>query len=153
MSETLTIEAVSAKFANKYSSGSILAGGKWMQVASKLDLKDFQKGSSVVVETKTNDKGYTSIVGLVKESNTETVETVEKAIAEARTKTSKRTVADPKVSYDEIKTRHIFVQGITQAVAQSPMLAGLPFTNAAEAIQLIQDVSLALIAFVDDESK
>lgn len=66
MSETLIIEAVNDKYKNKYNSGSVLANGKWMQVSSKLNLADFQKDSQVTVETETNDKGYTSIVALVK---------------------------------------------------------------------------------------
>jgi len=156
MSETITIEAVSTKFANKYNSGSVMAGGKWMQVSSKLNMDDFQKDSQVTVETKTNDKGYTSIVGLVNASAKEEVEqAISTARTEAKTKTSKRAVKDdaPKVSYDDAKSRKILVQGLTQAVAQSPLLAGLPFTNTQEAISLIKEVSLALIEFVDSESK
>lgn len=65
--EVITVEAVSDKFKNKYNSGSVLANGKWMQVSSKLNLSDFQKDSQIAVETKTNDKGYVSIVDIVKD--------------------------------------------------------------------------------------
>ncbi len=155
--ETLVIEAISKKFANKYNSGSVMAGGKWFQVSSKLDIDDFKKDTKVTVETKTNDKGYTSIVGLVKDSASEAVEEViEKSQVEAKTKTAKKAEKEEVStgrSYDDAKSRKILVQGITQAVAQAPMLAGLPFTNAEEAVNLIKEVSLALIQFVDEESK
>lgn len=155
MSETIVIEAISDKFKNKYNSGSILAGGKWLQVSSKVDLNDFQKGSQMTVETKTNDKGYKSIIGVLKESATEAVETaISEARVEAKTKTPKKVVSEDGVrSYDDTKSRKILVQGVTQAVVQSPMLAGLPFTDATAAVQLVKEVSLALIAFVDEESK
>lgn len=151
MSETIVIEAVSNKFANKYNSGSVLAGGKWMQVSSKLDLADFKKDSQVTVETKTNDKGYTSIVGIVKE---DVVQAVESVIAESRpeaaTKTSKRVAKEP--SYDEAKSRRILVQGIVQACTASPSLAGLPYTNTTELAANIKALALEMIAFVDQES-
>ncbi len=151
--ETLVIEAVSSKFANKYNSGSVKAGGKWYQVSSKLDISDFQRDSQVTVEVKVNDKGYPSIVALTRP---EAKQAVEEAITasqtEAKTKTSKKVAAEPK-SYEDAKGRKILVQGITQAVAQSPMLAGLPFINSAEVIGLIREVSLALIEFVDEESR
>ncbi len=153
--ETLVIEAVSAKFANKYNSGSVKAGGKWYQVSSKLDISDFRKDAQVTVETKTNDKGYTSITGFAKsqEAATKAVEEViEQSQVEAKTKTSKRAVKEER-SYEDSKGRKILVQGITQAVAQSTMLAGLPFTSASEAVNLIKEVSLALIEFVDEESR
>ncbi len=47
MSETITIEAVSNKFSNKYSSGSVKVGDKWMQVAKNIDIDAFQKGSQM----------------------------------------------------------------------------------------------------------
>jgi len=151
MSETIVIEAVSDKFKNKFSAGSILSGGKWMQVSSHLSIEDFKKGSQVTVETKTNDKGYTSIVGLIKDAE----ESLSQAKSESKVKNLKKT-AEKEVSnksYEDTKSRKILVQGVTQAVVQSPMLAGLPFTNSTEAIQLVKEVSLALIEFVDEESK
>ena len=154
MSETIVVEAVSDKFKNKYNSGSVLAGGKWMQVSSKLDLSNFRKDAEIQVETKTNDKGYTSIVGIV---DSEASEAVETAIKEARTASKARkprteATTVPTSSYEENKSRKILVQGVTQAVVQSPLLAGLPFTNTDEAINLVKEVSLALIEFVDEES-
>ncbi len=152
--ETMIIEAVSNKFANKYNAGSVKANGKWYQVSSKLDISDFKKDSRVTVETKTNDKGYTSIVALGQLATPEVVEEViENSKVEAKTKTAKRVSKEPITSYEDLKSRKILVQGITQAVAQSTMLAGLPFTSASEAISLIKEVSLALIEFVDEESK
>ena len=156
MSETIVIEAVSDKFKNKYNSGSVLSGGKWMQVSSKLNLSDFQKDSQVTVELKTNDKGYTSIVGLVNASAKEEVEeAISNARTEAKTKTSKRVVKDEtsKVSYDDAKSRKILVQGVTQSCVSSPSLAGLPYTSVSELAQNIKALALEMIEFVDNESK
>jgi len=155
MSETLVIEAVSDKFKNKYSAGSIKANGKWMQVSSKLDLNDFRKDSQVIVELKTNDKGYTSVVGLVKESAIEAVEeAISQARVEAKTKTSKKTAEkETKPSYEDIKTRQIRVQGVTQSCISSPSLAGLPYTTILELADSIKLLAKEMIEFVEQESK
>lgn len=163
MSEVIVIEAVSDKFKNKYSAGSIKAGGKWMQVSSKLNLSDFQKDSQVTVETKTNDKGYTSVVGLLRESladkiadeiNEEINKTIVNAQVEAKTKTAKRVVKeDVSRSYDDTKSRKILVQGITQSCIASASLAGLPYTNVSELAANIKALALEMIEFVADESK
>lgn len=152
--ETLVIEAVSDKFKNKYSSGSVLAGGQWLQVSSKLNLSDFKKDTQVEVETTVNDKGYKSIVGLVGASS---VARVKEAIKTARVKaeTSEKPAqvqAQPTNSYESSKNRRILVQGITQAVAQSPALAGLPGMSVEEIAEHVQTLSRLLIAFVDAES-
>lgn len=56
-------------------------------------------------------------------------------------------------SYDDNKNRRILVQGITQAVVQSPILAGLGYTDEKQAVEIVKNVSRQLIAFVDEESK
>ncbi len=147
--EVVTIEAVSDKFKNKYNSGSVLVGGKWLQVSSRLNIKDFQKDSQVTVETETNDKGYTSITDIVKDT------VPEKPKKAAKAKESDAITQPTKVvsSYEDTKSRRILVQGITQAVIQSPMLAGLSFTNEAEAVEVVKTVSVALIAFVNEQSE
>lgn len=149
MSEVITIEAVSDKFKNKYNSGSIMAGGKWMQVSSKLDLNSFKKDKQMTVETKTNDKGYTSIVGIVEDSVTDEVEDVIKATKPARTTKSKET---DKPSYEDTKNRRILVQGITQACLASPALAALPYTTVEELAKNAQNLAIEMIEFVDQES-
>lgn len=151
MSELITVEAVTTKFANKYNSGSVKVGDKWLQVAKNIDISMFQKDSQVNVETKTNDKGYTSIVKVVDEA----VETVAKEEPK-KTKTMKeRRETEPVVvkTYEENKNRRILVQGIVQSCAASPSLAGLPFTSASEVVNNIKNVALELIKFVDEESK
>ncbi len=147
--ETFVVEAVTSKFANKYNSGSVLTDGKWLQVSKKLDLNDFPKGAQVTVETKTNDKGYKSIVDLVN-SATETFVIVPevKAGDDKVLETKKLTQ-----SYDEQKSRRILVQGIVQAVVQSPSLAGLPGTGTKEIIANTEEVSSHLINFVDEMCK
>ncbi len=151
----MIIEAVSNKFANKYNAGSVKANGKWYQVSSKLDISDFKKDSQVTVETKTNDKGYTSIVGLTR-PGVEAVQAVEEAIKdsriEAKTKTAKRAVKEER-SYDDAKGRKILVQGVTQSCISSPSLAGLPYTTTGELAANIKALALEMINFVDDESK
>lgn len=146
MSETIVVEAVSDKFKNKFNSGSVLAGGKWLQVAKKLDISDFVKDTTMVVETKTNDKGYTSIVDIVGEVAEKSVKSASKA------KEVKTADAQAKPSYEENKNRRILVQGITQAVVQAPFISGLPYTTANEALEHVKLVARELIAFVEDES-
>lgn len=60
--ETVKVEAISKKFANKFSSGSLLLGDKWTSVAKKLDIDVFEKGSTYELEIETNDKGYDTVV-------------------------------------------------------------------------------------------
>ena len=49
--ETIVVEAVTNKYANKFSNGSVLAGGKWLQVAKNVDLELFKKDTEIAVET------------------------------------------------------------------------------------------------------
>lgn len=140
--ETIVVEAVSSKFKNKYNSGSVLAGGKWMQVSSKIDLNLFQKDSSIDVETKTNDKGYTSIVAVG--GNTETAQ---------KPKQKKERKEGTATTYEENKSRRILVQGIVQAVASSPALINLPSSSVEEAAETVKALSQHLIQFVDEETK
>lgn len=165
MSEVITIEATSDKFKNKYSAGSVLANGKWMQVSSKLNLADFQKDSQVTVETKTNDKGYTSIVGLIKNEPIQTVERKPKREAvsqeaDTTTATTPINAVMTEVSskfnaktYDENKSRKILVQGVTQAVLACPALAGLPFTTVEDIATNAKNLALEMIQFVDENSR
>lgn len=146
MSEIITIEAVSDKFKNKYSSGSVKAGGKWMQVASKLDIELFQKDSQMEVETKTNDKGYISIVDVTKQAKAKLAELPPKAVSEPGPVTDVVSVK----SYDDNRNRRILVQGVVQAVVQAPSLAGLPFTTTEDVVKNVKEVSLKLISFIED---
>lgn len=56
-------------------------------------------------------------------------------------------------SYEDQKNRRILVQGITQAVVQSPILAGLGYTDKTQAVAIVKEVAKELIAFVDEQSK
>ncbi len=123
--ETVVIEAVSSKFANKYNSGSVKANGKWMQVASKLPISLFKQDTQMSVETKTNDKGYVSIIGVGQtETPTETAaeKPKRKKVEDLRTKTiAELRAEDPNYkSYEDNKNRRIQVQGLLQGVIQSP---------------------------------
>lgn len=114
MSETIVVEAVSSKFKNKYNSGSVLAGGKWMQVSSKLDLNLFQKDREITVVTKTNDKGYISITEVVEgDAPVEAPKTI-------KTAPKKAEKAEKASSYETDKNARIQVQGLIQASVQSP---------------------------------
>lgn len=152
MAETIVVEAVSDKFKNKYNNGSVLAGGKWLQVSSKVDLGLFKKDTQITVNTKTNDKGYTSIIGVVDapaaEPIAETVEAPKKVIHAPRIESP-----EIKVSYEDAKSKRILVQGLTQAVLQAPFLAGLPFTNKEEAVALVKAITIELVDFVNDQAK
>lgn len=148
MSQTIVVEAVSDKFKNKYNSGSVLAGGKWLQVAKALDISLFQKDSQIEVETKTNEKGYVSIVGVVQ------VEAVEQPkVKKTKTETTSAAKTVTVNNYEDNKNRRILVQGITQAVAQSPALASLPGITIEEISENIKALATDLIAFVDEQAK
>lgn len=122
MSETLVIEAVSDKFKNKYNNGSVKAGGKWYQVATKVPFDLFQVNSQVTVETKTNDKGYTSIVGVVNGAETASQEAMRpvKRTTKAKTETLSTAQTVKIDNYEDNKNKRIQVQGVLQAVVQSP---------------------------------
>lgn len=116
--ETLVVEAVNInpKFP-KFSNGAVLSGGKWLNVAKNVDISLFQKNSQVTVETSTNAKGYTSIVGVVDEAPAPVKRATKKAAPET---TSEATTV--KVSnYEDNKNQRIQVQGILQGVTQSPV--------------------------------
>lgn len=54
----------------------------------------------------------------------------------------------------DAKGRRILVQGITQAVVQSPIVASLAsYTTPEQVVDLVKKVSKDLIAFVEDESR
>jgi hypothetical protein len=125
MQETFVIEAVTDKYKNKYNSGSVKAGGVWLQVASKLSLSAFQKDSEMTVETETNAKGYKSIVGLSAPDAVKRPTVApepQKAVKAPRT-TTESSGAGKGVTvnaYENDKNRRIQVQGILQGVVQSP---------------------------------
>jgi hypothetical protein len=153
--ETIVIEAVSDKFKNKYNNGSVLAGGKWMQVSSKVPLSAFQKDTEVSVELKTNDKGYTSIVGIAPAAVE--VAAVEAAIVKARTK--KDTAPAPakeraeRSTYEEDKNRRILAQGAIQAAGQNTALMALDLKNVDEIATATEELALRYIAFVEEQVK
>lgn len=157
--ETITVEAVTTKFANKYNSGSVKVGDKWLQVAKNVDINAFQKGASIDVETKTNDKGYTSIVALAGIAGSGLDALIEKEVASARK--AKKAVkpveevtqtAAPKFDYaanEANKNRRILIQGLVQACVASPSLAGLPYTTVSELAKNAQALAEEMIAFVE----
>lgn len=165
--QTIVVEAVSDKFKNKFNSGSVLAGGKWMQVSSNLDLSQFTKDREMTVKTKTNAKGYTSIVDVVEDADEATVEAVKEENKQDKkeldsNKTSSTLSGEYfiKNGYGKVMSkyeidldRRISRAGIIQAVTQSPSLAGLPFTSSAEVVNNIKSVSLELIKFLDEQTK
>jgi hypothetical protein len=114
MSELIVVEAVSDKFKNKFSNGSVLSGGKWLQVSSKVPLNLFQKDTQVNVELQTNAKGYTSIIGIAADAP---VDETPKPTAKRTTKVKE---APQAASYEDNKNKRIQVQGIIQSVVQSP---------------------------------
>ena len=158
MSEMITVEAVTTKFANKFSSGSVLSNGKWLQVAKSVDIGNFQKDSQINVELKTNEKGYTSIVGLAGamppiDSPKKAVETAKKEIKKALDKSASSSVSSNGALSYENKDRRILVQGIVQSVTHAPAIAGLPFTNVNEFVANVKAASEQLIEYVLERSK
>ncbi len=152
MSQLVTIEAVSDKFKNKYSNGSVKANGVWMQVSSKVPLSLFTRDTQMNVETKTNDKGYTSIVGVADSLPTaegaEKPKRAKKETTEVGTTRTQEDVAPRVTSYEDNKNRRILVQGITQSVAGSP--ATINFGNEpAEIAAKILEIADILIAEVE----
>ncbi len=155
MAETVVIEAVTDKYKNKYNSGSVLVGGKWIQVVSKIPINLFQKDQQMTVETKTNEKGYKSITAVLDDAPDapEAVEAPVKRRATAKSEsmsTGKTVTTD---NYTDNKNKQIRVQGVLQAVAQCPALAGLPFTTVQDISKNIKELALDLIVFVEEESK
>ena len=53
-------------------------------------------------------------------------------------------------NYEDRKNRRILRQGLVQAVVQSPILAGLGYTNKQEALALVKEVATDLINFVEN---
>lgn len=150
MSELLTVEAVSTKFKNKYNSGSVLSGGTWLQVDKDVDIGVFQKDSQIEVETKVNDKGYKSIIGLVNSPKTEVKKTTKKATKAPELKEVDEAVAPKVSSYEDNKNQRILVQGIVQAAAQCPALAGLPFTTVDDIISNVIKLADGLLEAVEE---
>lgn len=143
MSQTIVVEAVNTKPKfPKYSNGSVLANGTWMQVAKNIDIALFQKDTQIQVETKTNDKGYVSIVGVAPTAVLEKP----KAVA---TKIEKAAPERATTSYDTDKNRRILVQGVFQAAAQAPSLAGLPFTSVDDVANNVIQLADRLIEAID----
>ncbi len=117
------METITVEFKNKFSNGSVLAGGKWMQVAKSVELSNFRKDSQVSVELRTNNKGYTSIVGLgTLDSRTPQAETVAEKPKRKKQETTEVDTA-PKVNtnYETDKNTRIQIQGLLQATIQSPV--------------------------------
>lgn len=138
--ETITVEAVNTKpFNAKYSTGSVLVGGKWMQVAKGIDIAQFQKDQQITVELKTNDKGYTSVVGVSEDKPA--------VVVQSTKRTTKTKLAETK--YEDDKNRRILVQGLTQAVLNSPGLISLNITNIDELMGAVEAITLKAIEFVN----
>lgn len=167
--ERVTIEGVNTKvlpkFA-KFNSGGILVDGKWLNVAKKADIREFQKGETVNVEILTNERGYDSIVGIVKQTG-KAVEREEEATTPvvppvpSLPKTSVAPKADPngvspvapaKKRVNENgsdgmtkqdwadKDARISVDAIHKSTLESPTLANLIIgKNQVEAFQTVRD--------------
>lgn len=176
--ETITVEAVTTKFANKYNSGSVKVGDKWLQVAKNVDINAFQKGTTIDVETKTNDKGYTSIVGLATSagiSGSGLDALIEKEVKAAKSKKAIKPVeentleikpasevdpyyvrskyGEPMSQYEVDLDKRISLAGIVQACIISPSLAGLPYTTVGELAKNAQALAEEMIAFVESKLK
>ena len=162
MTELITIEAVNSKPKfPKFSSGSILAGGKWVNVDKKLDISAFKKNTQMAVTLLTNEKGYTSVVDIVEDvkpkaaietTETGTTSTVHFQIP-ANSYYVRNGYGKPMSQYEIDLDRRISVAGITQAALASPSLAGLPYTNTAELVENVKKVAVEMMKFVDEQSK
>ncbi len=102
------------------------------------------------METKTNDKGYTSIVGLVEEAVAPAPKTkkASKPVELANTNTQADTNRVV-MSYDEAKNKKILVQGITQQAMASPGLAGLQYSSVDELADLAEKFADRMITYVE----
>lgn len=145
--EVITIEAV-GKFGPK-------ANGKWYGVKRPLTTSGFAKGLTYEVETEGwESKGKTgiNIVNIIKTVEPEAPTSVGNN-ASSTTMTANSLPAITKTVYNSSdskqKDRRILVQGIVQAVVQSPSLAGLPFTTSDEVVNHVLKVSKSLIEFVE----
>ena len=70
----------------------------------------------------------------------------------AATQTADRIVTEAQASavpYVDTKSKRILVQGITQAVVQSPGLAGLPYANEEQYVDLVKRVSDKLVSYIE----
>ena len=164
MIELITIEAVNSKPKfPKFSNGSILAGGKWMNVDKRLDISAFKKNTQMAVKLLTNEKGYTSVVDIVEDVKPKTaIETTEAGITNTISFTQQAPTdpyyvrngyGKPMSQYEIDLDRRISVAGITQAALASPSLAGLPYTNTAELVENVKKVAVEMMKFVDEQSK
>ncbi len=148
----ITIEAVNPKpFNPKYSNGSVLAGGTWMQVNKTIAIENFVKGEQISVETKTNDKGYKSITAVVEPPKT-TVEPFKRVTklkhVETTTSDSSETPKTEVKTYEESKNKRIQVQGIIQSCMASA--ATINFGNEPEEIaEKVLKLADLLIAGMD----
>lgn len=149
--ETITVE-VAGKYGPK-------ANGVWYGVKRPLKATDFTAGQSYEIETEdwnSNGKSGVNITSIFPleqakaQAPARTVKAAAKATVLLDVPTTTTNSAGVILSYEEQKNRRILRQGVVQAVIQSPMLAGLPFTNANDAVALVKDVANQLIDFVQE---
>lgn len=150
--EIITVEA-----AGKYGPK---ANGKWYGVKRPLKATDFTAGQTYEIETEdwnSNGKSGVNITSVCPlENETKTVAPVKNVKAVTKGTVIRDIISSSTestgvgLSYEELKNRRILRQGMVQATVQSPMLAGLPFTNANDAVALVKDVANQLIDFVQE---
>lgn len=139
--ETITVE-VAGRYGPK-------VNGVWYGVKRPLKATDFVSGQTYEVETEKWSSNGKSGVNIVACNHLEKPKVENKktsVLKEVPTIASENTG----LNYEDAKQRRILRQGVVQAVIQSPMLAGLPFTNANDAVALVKEVSNQLIDFVQE---
>lgn len=142
--ENVLVEAVNAKSKfPKFNDGAILAGGNWINVKKGMGLSKFTKGETVAVMIETNDKGYETIIGLPPTAN---------AVSNGAEKVKDAPAKKDYQAADAAKSERILVQGLIQAVSQSPALSTLPYTDAKSFAKLVLEVTDLLIAGVKERS-
>ena len=120
---TVKIEAVTSKSKfPKFNSGALLIGDKWINVARKVDIRQFEKGSTVNLDIETNEKGYESVVGV--------------------TGLAPKATTAPVAHYTETgvndaKSNRILRQGAIQAAVQALAMSGLTTEELAKQARIL----------------
>lgn len=139
--ETLLVEAINTKPKfPKFNSGSILAGGKWFNIAKKVGIESFVRGNEIRVIIDTNDKGYDTVTGLA-----------DGVAATPQEKASARKEESPRA----LKTRDFDAEArgkvacvAYEAALLSPGLASLPIADVDTYLNRVEDVAKRMIQFV-----
>lgn len=144
--ETITVEAV-GKFGPK-------ANGRWYGVAR--DLRDFKflKDAQYSVTTEPWEKNGKSGVNIVDIKNIPQLNSATQTHVTSSGAPTTNFSNHPVVNtYETDKQKRILVQGIVQAVLQSPALSGLQYSSLNDLGQLVEELSSRMIEFVVNKSK